>query len=340
MEKIKSAVVLAIIALSAAMFSANAQDIPTATLQSGDQVQIFKGADALKNAHAAAQSGDIISLSAGTFNSTGITKAIKLRGVGHQDGGTLIINDFSIEIPDGEENLQIEGMASRGTITVKGQLKNALFRLIKKYGTLNLANANTVNCTISECRIDNVIVDKESENLLIDHCWIVSLYRTSDSSSSTSLNVSNCVIDKLDRGDYTTLGYTLQYANISNSILRQGASSSIGIIWKNCLWTSTFKNKYNVYQTASIIDSNASQSNVTRLSEDEMNALFSTEGLFTLTDEAAAKYLGTDGKQIGLYGGEVPYSEKPYVPVITKFEVPSTVDADGKLSVTVAAETR
>lgn len=71
-----------------------------------------------------------------------------------------------------------------------------------------------------------------------------------------------------------------------------------------------------------------------------MNALFSTEGLFTLTDEAAAKYLGTDGKQIGLYGGEVPYSEKPYVPVITKFEVPSTVDADGKLSVTVAAETR
>lgn len=336
MEKIKSAVVLAIIALSAAMFSANAQDIPTATLQSGDQVQIFKGANALKNAHAAAQSGDIISLSAGTFNSTDITKAVKIRGVGYGDNenGTTLVNAFTINIPEGESGLQMEGMIIRANTVVNGQLKNALFRHIKERdsGTFNLTNSTTSNCTFSECRLNAIILDSNSDNLLIDHCWVMRLYRDGTQSSSAVVSVVNSVIDNL-LSYLSSNSPKLQYANITNSIIRESASNSVGIVWNYCIWSP-------VQEGIVYYNPGGTQTNLIHLSQDELKALFSEKGLFTLTDEAAAKYLGTDGKQIGLYGGEVPYSEKPYVPVITKFEVPSTVAADGKLSVTVAAETR
>ena len=56
---------------------------------------------------------------------------------------------------------------------------------------------------------------------------------------------------------------------------------------------------------------------------------------FTLTDEAAAKYLGNDGTQVGIYGGSLPYDENPTIPQITKCNVASKSTADGKLSVDI-----
>ena len=56
---------------------------------------------------------------------------------------------------------------------------------------------------------------------------------------------------------------------------------------------------------------------------------------FKLTDEAAAKYLGNDGTQVGIYGGNLPYDENPTIPQITKCNVASKSTADGKLSVDI-----
>ena len=56
---------------------------------------------------------------------------------------------------------------------------------------------------------------------------------------------------------------------------------------------------------------------------------------FTLTDEAAAQYLGTDGTQVGIYGGNLPYNEEISIPQITKCNVASKSTADGKLSVDI-----
>ena len=54
-----------------------------ATLQHGDDVSAFYGANAFVEAHTAAADGDIVTLSSGTFNAPSqITKAITLRGAG------------------------------------------------------------------------------------------------------------------------------------------------------------------------------------------------------------------------------------------------------------------
>ena len=62
---------------------------------------------------------------------------------------------------------------------------------------------------------------------------------------------------------------------------------------------------------------------------------YSEEETFELTDDAKAKYLGTDGKEVGLYGGFQPFSATPSYPLITKMEVDGQTDANGTLGVTI-----
>ena len=56
---------------------------------------------------------------------------------------------------------------------------------------------------------------------------------------------------------------------------------------------------------------------------------------FELTDEAKAAYLGIDGKEVGIYGGDYPYTSTPSYPQITKMDVSRKVSADGKLNVEI-----
>ena len=56
---------------------------------------------------------------------------------------------------------------------------------------------------------------------------------------------------------------------------------------------------------------------------------------FELTEEAQAQYLGLDGTQVGIYGGNMPFDATPTNPQITKCNVASKSTADGKLSVDI-----
>lgn len=66
---------------------------------------------------------------------------------------------------------------------------------------------------------------------------------------------------------------------------------------------------------------------------DELDKLDSET--FELTDEAKTKYLGTDGTEVGIYGGILPFDPTPTNPQITKCNVASKSTADGKLSVDI-----
>ncbi len=61
---------------------------------------------------------------------------------------------------------------------------------------------------------------------------------------------------------------------------------------------------------------------------------FSFNELYELTDEAKAMYIGSDGTQIGLYGG-MGFDLVPSTLQITKCEVAPRSTSDGKLSVSI-----
>ena len=65
------------------------------------------------------------------------------------------------------------------------------------------------------------------------------------------------------------------------------------------------------------------------------NSFISDVYNFELTETAVATYLGNDGTQVGIYGGNLPYDENPTIPQITKCNVASKSTADGKLSVDI-----
>jgi len=62
---------------------------------------------------------------------------------------------------------------------------------------------------------------------------------------------------------------------------------------------------------------------------------YSDNQTFELTDAAKTKYLGTDGTEVGMHGGALPYDTTPSYPQITKMNVASKTTADGKLSVEI-----
>ena len=80
MKKVLFSLVMVCVAIS----SAKAQDVPLATLQKGETTQYFYGSDAFKEAMEAAENGNTITLGAGTYNATDITKAVSIYGNGYE----------------------------------------------------------------------------------------------------------------------------------------------------------------------------------------------------------------------------------------------------------------
>ena len=101
--------------------------------------------------------------------------------------------------------------------------------------------------------------------------------------------------------------------------------------------TSTYYN--NMFIGKTDISSITNKTNVKVSSDDErlngVNFSISDDNDYKLTDEAKAIMKGTDGTEVGIYGGSLPYDPTPTNPQISKFNVAAKTTADGKLSVDI-----
>ena len=68
----------------------------------------------------------------------------------------------------------------------------------------------------------------------------------------------------------------------------------------------------------------------------DLNTVFSDQANFILQEEFAKKYLGTDGKEVGMYGG-IGYTTKVRYPIISTLSIGNgqTTSREGKLDVTI-----
>lgn len=301
-----------------------AQNTLVATLTHGDEISMFYGAYAFQNVMKAAVDGDIISLSGGGFQSTNITKAVTIRGTGIDDANpTYIINNFTIEIPDTTSNrLTIEGVRISNTITTKGTLNNAYF--VKDYirgfttnGAVN--NAVFTNCIVSEPIVSSTYkVTMQFINCYVDAFCNYDYPKTSEASFinsvirpsygyHTNYICSSTLVNSIIFHDSGTNLYSLPQSTSATNCVATGNGNPFSDV------VASKNNKYNV-PVSIFIDSNAKKD---------------------LTDEAKAKYLGTDGTPVGMYGGTLPYNTTPSYPQITKMNVANKTTADGKLSVEI-----
>ena len=333
-----------------------AQDTFVATLEHNGEYTNFYNNTALTAAYNAAEDGDVITLSSGTFTCPNITKGVTIRGVGlaqlEQNKKTYISTAFDVYAQDASRTVNLEGLYLQNTMNI--------------YSDGSAETAGTVNIIKTRCNAVNVLekdspTDPTTVKVNFYNCWMNGEFK-SNSASYTDIKVMNCYItgkcwttrsevsNTIFRNCYLNFDNVnaMEYSALENSIIkfsgyfysyRYGTTihflpnSAIAI---NCISFSTDANTDNCHGH-SAFEGIAYTEKCTHLgAKFDLNTAFSDQANFILQEEFAKKYLGTDGKEVGMYGG-IGYTTKVRYPIISTLSIGNgqTTSRDGKLDVTI-----
>ena len=312
--------------------NAFAQGSLLATLNHEGTISTFYGSQAWKNAHDAAANGDVITLSSGTFPAVNITKAITVRGAGMGIDSTavseptVITGDFTINIAEpGSNRLTLEGIYSNHTISYLNVvnplfLKCRLKNVTTYNGSAVLKDASFIHCRIAE---DFDLVTNCSASCVNSVIQVP----TSNSSTTSNFEFINCCLIG-DMGSVRSSSF--KNCIISDNVNSHYISSSCTAY--NCVCLTA--NNYFRYITNATNKSLTEYATLFKTYPGGPLALLDSE-TFELTDAAKTQYLGADGTEVGIYGGNLPFDPTPSNPQITKCNVAAKSTADGKLSVDI-----
>lgn len=305
-----------------------------ATLQHGEEFSAFYGVNALVEAHEAAVDGDIITLSSGGFAATDISKAITLRGAGVTADTntymtpTYVNGDFLVHISNESLPLNVEG------IFFKDEM---------------MCNENNLyHASFTKCNIEHFDVSYADYTCLYDvqfvNCLIKSMaLRVLSNVGGADVSIINSAIDSL----YTYDGSS-NYVNVYNSIVRTGSCYNL-YLHNSILMPGGgyYLSAYNSYAYNCVITNSISFPEPSEIHNCmQLNGQYSMQQLFVgysneffdsdfhLTD-LLISFQGSDGTQVGIYGGAMPYNPRPsyIVPHVTT--VAGQSDSNGNLSVDV-----
>ena len=329
-----------------------AQSTLVATLSHEGNISTYFGTRALIEAHSAAVDGDVITLSSGSFVPVNITKAVTIHGAGMKVDSilgtppTIITGDFSISIADnGTDRLTLEGIYHNATITYKDTLINPSF---VKCRFSNFLPASTddyfylINASFTHCKIASSLVLNYGSSASCNNCVITNPY---SGQGYGSYEITNCAIFLTKKGStiYTENGSSVDVSGTPNGIKHSSLNNCIiyvketntGYGLEKFPSSTTLYNNVSNYSGAFTNSPNATNKVA------EMNSLFLNyttavdNSDYTLTEEAARTYLGTDGSQVGIYGGIYPFDPVPTNLRVTRCNVASQSSPEGTLSVDI-----
>ena len=338
--------ILLFVAAMIATTASFAQSHNVVTLTHEGNVQAFYGLSAFADAIAAADNGDYVTLSSGTFNGTTIDKAVNIRGAGMWDDATDPENIISQTILEGNLNFKIpeevtqsfsmEGVFVKGVTYTENWLRNASFT--KCYfnslssGRKKFKNVTFLNCYLMGYKSNLFELDENGSSIVAVNCYIQYFNTNHSNKINCSADIINC---------YLLGAFELfQYCYIRNSILSHVSFNHPYYTEYNVLPSTT--TCYNCVAGYVNADSNYETTWFKNSKGSGNTALSTVEGLTTddykLTDEAAAQYLGTDGTQVGMYGGSSPFTAIPNYPRIKKLHVAQPQDGKIKVDIAVSSE--
>ena len=322
MKKILLSMALVLLGLNAAM----AQSSLVATLSHEGNVSLFYGYNAFVDAMAAADHGDVITLSSGLFAQSYINKAVTIRGAAAYDdlekGETKTelngTNITYIDIPD-ETNghtLNMEYIYLNGTIYNKSKLHNPKFQHVY-VSTFYLCSNGLMSDAIFSDFQGNIKSTTNASFTIINSIFTVD-YRQ----ASAQCNVFNSIVLTPAR---TTVDY-MDYIHFKNCIF----ANCKGFLraTNSCDHCVAIVEEGNSDFLANIVGG-------TNWTVNSSNEVFTGEDFYVLTPTAAQTYLGTDGTQVGIWGGPMPWTTTAENPTITRCQVAGRSTADGKLSVEI-----
>lgn len=312
--------------------SSVAQSSAIATLSHEGTLTSYQGIDALCKAYSAAKDGDVITLSSGEFNAPSIlTKSLTIRGAGCdiniESGrlptyviGVCKIGKDGIPMSTILEGIYFNGQISYAPLSInKLQIIKSRLPYLQPTHTVS-SSTHSTDISIIQCKITHSIKGTSTDKIHLLNSYIGSADILD--TYAPYYQFDNCVVF----GIKASLAYTFY-----NCIL--SAKEPLSVISKaiNCIaiGESTLNTFDKIHNSTNSVISGYEMFNSFKGEIDE-------ETEFSLTDEAKTKYLGTDGTEVGMYGGALPYETTPNNPQITTFKVASKSTADGKLSVDIS----
>ena len=263
------------------MQSMKAADYAQIALQHNGNVTQF-GFDQLVAAIAAAEAGDTLFLSAGSYKSNvnyvTINKAITIIGAGAAN--TEIANDIYINIPNSP------------TLTAR------LLDGVRISGQLYVQAAVT-GLVLRKCQITSTV-----KEMVLDRCSISTLHL---SEVLGSLTANNSVFTNYIYGN----GYADQSAVFVNCDVRASSMYSIGAHFQNC---RIIGNKWSSYKEFTRFTNCLAVEGFTGFNGTRDANCYTYTGDLTETSNeyfVSQGWLGTDGTAVGAYGSPTPYTLTP-----------------------------
>ncbi|MBQ8737835.1 MAG: hypothetical protein IJY78_08485 [Bacteroidaceae bacterium] len=327
-----------------------AQSTLVATLNHNDTISVFYGIDALVSAYSASKSGDVITLSSGGFNAPStINKRVTIRGAGMERdtvnnvAPTILIGSFNIYSYEGtstNSHLTMEGIWHDGTIFYgyssspyygleQAQFVKCRFNVFKS-NTSTLFYLNNVK--FIQCKIKGITA---LGNATFVNCYVRAPGKT-NTSYKMYYECINCVV-------YGSLVDThVNYSTFVNSVLLGNNPLDETNMVYNCVgvYTNSSDTINDLFTNIPVQLNNVcfrKKSAVFDMSTFKANHTdnYSDTDTYQLLDSIRTKYLGNDGKEVGMYGGSLPFNSQTTLPKIKKFTVASKSTADGKLNVEI-----
>lgn len=284
---------------------ANAANDGKAILHHDKKPTAIYDADKLSDALSAAVAGDTIYLSAGTFPTFTLEKAITIKGAGTN---TKISNGVIIDIP-GSPTLTsslLEAVEVNGAITVKSDMTNFLIKMVKTYD-LQFANQQNTNALVDRCYLDKFTITSTMTDFYVRNSYIWNL--TSTSLKFNKCNFINCRI----QGDWNKAAGRF----INCELLRIGNDY---LTIKSSILSYTLVYSYFIgVDPSSYLEKVHYDANRDWLSVD---------------DRLNKGYICKDGSVVGVEGGKTPYSLTPSGPKETSSTV-KVSDSEKKLNVSI-----
>ncbi|WP_044263857.1 hypothetical protein [Bacteroides timonensis] len=347
MKKVLFSLVMACVAIS----SAKAQDVLLATLQKGETTQYFYGSDAFKEAMEAAENGNTITLGAGTYNAIDITKAVSIYGNGYEmradttsqkEGNmafpTRIAGDFAIALEAVNDTpakgLYIEGIYSADRVRITKHLSTASFVKCRFY-KLTFWDAENKNMTTSDgvsiihCRVANWLEPGDSQNMVVSNSIISYL---GSNAATSSILLQNNVIDCPTDSFIGTFRNNIIYRVDRYKGFESAPADHPRLLKSEC---TAYNNLFNYDALENVV---VQSSNYRVTFYGFFVSDYNDASQYTLPDEWLTQYIGTDGTQVGIYGGSSPFNTILTIPTIVSKDIaPQTENGKLKVSITVKA---
>jgi hypothetical protein len=313
-------------------------------LHSASGVQHFTGTNPFQAAYTAAESGDTIYLPGGSFAPpANFNKTLTIFGTGHYPDSTEVTGktfiNGGVTLVTGADNFYIEGVEITGAFTFD--------------------NNHSVNwVTVKRCRINGVLnvngnLATPSSNLAVIGCVLngaslpnaqnAAFFNSIFSGEASNISSSTGNIYKNNifmQNNYppTTYATTLNGGGnnlIENNIFLRNRDYEIGGSG-NTIKNNIFPKTAPVLGTQPISSGNFTGIELADLFVNQIGNAFSYAHDYHLQEPET--YLGTDGTQVGIYGGIFPWKEGavPSNPHIQSAIVAPTTN-EGKLNVQIKA---